>query len=565
MSERETMPFDVVIVGGGPAGLATAIHLAQLIEKAPSGHASAGAQIVVLEKGQEVGSHAISGAVMDPRGLDALLPGWRTMEPKAPVECAVETDYALWLTAKGGWKLPITPPTLRNHGNYVVSLNKLVRWLAQVAEQKGIQVLPGFPGYQLVREGAGVRGVQLVDAGLDKNGQPKEGQHAPGAILQSKITVLAEGSRGSLTKQLAKDLRLDGVNPMIYAIGVKEVWEVDAGKCPPGLVVHTMGYPLKGDTFGGGWVYGMGATEGGKNLVSIGLVVGLDYPDPSLDPHREFQRYKLNPRIHAFLEGGRLISYGAKSLPEGGLLSMPRMHGDGFLVVGDSAGFVNMTTLKGIHLGIESGMLAAQTIFECLGKGDFGADATRRYEELFRQHVSWRELHKARNFRQGFHKGRLYGLLNAGFGQVFGGRGLLWADRLGTRAGHTYMERVHDLPGGKKPEQPKLPEDGTLTFDKLTDLYSSGTKHEEDQPCHLVVADTSICTNRCTEEYGNPCQHFCPAAVYEMEPAAEPGKLKLKINASNCVHCKTCDIMDPYQIINWVTPEGGGGPQYQYL
>ena len=560
MTERETMPFDVVIAGGGPAGLATAIHLAQLLEKS-----SLSAQIVVIEKGQEVGAHAISGAIMDPSGLDALLPGWRQMDPPCPVECAVGEDYALWLTEAGGRKFPITPPTLRNHGNYVVSLNKLVRWLGQIAEHKGVQVFPGFPGYQLVRDGETVQGVQLVDTGLDKNGQQKDGHYMAGSILQGKITVLAEGSRGSMTKQLVKDLKLDGKNPMIYAIGVKEVWEVDAGQCPPGLVVHTMGYPLKSDTFGGGWVYGMGKTEGGKNLVSVGLVVGLDYRDPTLDPHREFQRYKLNPRIRPFLAGGRMISYGAKSLPEGGLFSMPRMHGDGFLIVGDSAGFVNMTTLKGIHLAIRSGMLAAQTILECLQKNDFSKAATKRYEDLFRGDASWKELHKARNFRQGFHKGRFFGMLNAGFGQVFGGKGFLFSDNLGTKAGHAYMQTLAATHGGSKPEASKLAEDGTLTFDKLTDIYSSGTKHEEDQPCHLVVSDTDICTNRCTKEYGNPCQHFCPAAVYEMEPAEQAGKLKLKINASNCVHCKTCDIMDPYQIINWVTPEGGGGPQYQYL
>ncbi|MCB9885535.1 MAG: electron transfer flavoprotein-ubiquinone oxidoreductase [Planctomycetes bacterium] len=572
MTERDVMEFDVVIVGGGPAGLCTAIHLAQSVERHNAEVERTGAgeklspEICLIEKAAEIGAHSISGAVLDPKALDALLPEWRTMQPKAPVEAEVHEDYALWLTEKGGMKFPITPPPLRNHGNFVVSLNKLVRWLGEIAEQKGIQIFPGFPGAVLQRDGDKVTGVQLADSGLDKNGE-KKGNYEPGGILAAKLVVLAEGSRGSMTKQLVADLGLQGKNPQVYGIGVKEVWEVPKGQCPPGLVVHTMGYPLDSQTFGGGWVYGMGETEDGKNMVSVGLVVGLDYQDPTMDAHRQLQRMKLHPKVAPFLRGGKLLNYGAKSLPEGGLYSMPRHHGDGFVIVGDSAGLMNSMRLKGIHLAMRSGMLAAEAALACLRSGDFSAKGTAHYAEALQKDWVHDELWKCRNFHQGFHKGRLAGLVNAGFAQLFGGKGTLWSDELKSNAGHTYMKKVVDYFGGKgKPEVEKLPEDGTLTFDKLTSVYSSGTMHEEDQPCHLVVTEPDLCSTRCVEEFGNPCQHFCPAAVYEMEE--KPGRkhgVDLKINASNCVHCKTCDIMDPYQVINWVTPEGGGGPNYQNL
>ncbi len=572
MTERDVMDFDVVVVGAGPSGLATAIHLANLVERHNAEVRKTGRgqeqapQVCVIEKAAEIGAHSLSGAVMDPKGLDALVPGWRTMEPRAPVEAEVHRDYALWLTAKGGFKLPITPPPLRNHGNFVVSLNKMVKWLGGIAEQKGIQIFPGFPGASLVRAGERVTGVQLGDSGVDKHGKPK-GNYQAGGILAGKLVVLAEGTRGSLTKDLVADLKLEGANPQVYAVGVKEVWEVPKGQCAPGLVVHTMGYPLDSSTFGGGWVYGMGETEGGKNLVSVGLVVGLDYRDPTTDSHRELQRMKLNPRIAAFLRGGKMLHYGAKSLPEGGLYAMPRGYGDGFLIVGDAAGLMNSMRLKGIHLAMRSGMLAAETAFQCLLSGDTSAAATIAYDRATKADWVHDELRQCRNFHQGFHKGRLAGLVNAGFAQLFRGKGAFWSDELKSDAGHTYMETVAKHFGGKgKPKVDKLPEDGELTFDKLTSVYASGTMHEEDQPCHLVVIQPDVCSTRCVEEYGNPCQHFCPAAVYEMEP--RPGTkhgIDLKINASNCVHCKTCDIMDPYQVIDWVTPEGGGGPNYTNL
>ncbi len=572
MTERDVMEFDVVIVGGGPSGMATAIHLKNLIErhnaeveKTGQGQPIPG-EVVLIEKAAEIGAHSISGAVMDPKGLDALIPDWRTMEPKAPVEAEVHDDYAIWLTENGGFKFPVTPPPLKNHGNFVISLNKMVKWLGGIAEQKGIQVFPGFPGAKLVREGDRVTGVQLQDAGVDKHGEQK-GSFQAGGILAGKLVVLAEGSRGSMTKQLISDLKLEGKNPQVYGIGVKEVWEVPAGQCAPGLVVHTMGYPLDSQTFGGGWVYGMGQTEGGKNLVSIGLVVGLDYKDPTMDAHRQLQRMKLNPKIAAFLKGGKMLHYGAKSLPEGGLYSMPRNYGDGFVIVGDSAGLMNSMRLKGIHLAMRSGMLAAETAFQCLKSGDTSKNATKHYSERMQNDWVHDELWQCRNFHQGFHKGRLMGLLNGGFAQFFGGKGFLFSDNLKSPAGHTFMKTLGSYFKGKgKPKPEKLAQDGTLTFDKLTSVYSSGTMHEEDQPCHLVVTQPDLCSTRCVEEFGNPCQHFCPAAVYEMEEKAGTRHgVELKINASNCVHCKTCDIMDPYQVINWVTPEGGGGPNYTNL
>ena len=572
MTERDEMEFDVVIVGGGPSGLATAIHLADLVERHNDEVSRSGTgeplapEIVLIEKAAEIGAHSISGAVMDPKAMDQLLPDWRSMEPKPPIEAEVDRDYALWLTEGGGYRLPITPPPLKNHGNLVVSLNKMVRWLGEVAEAKGVQIFPGFPGAELVRDGDAVGGVQLQDAGLDKHGEAK-GSFEPGGILRGKLTVLAEGSRGSLTKQLVADLGLQGQNPQVYGIGVKECWEVPKGQCPPGLVVHTMGYPLDSKTFGGGWVYGMGESDEGHNLVSIGLVIGLDCPDPTMDAHRQLQRFKLNPRVRAFLEGGKMLNYGAKSLPEGGLFSMPRCYGDGFVIVGDSAGLMNNMRLKGIHLALRSGMLAAETAFDCLRKGEFGKSATQGYAEKMKKDWIHDELRQGRNFHQGFHKGRLMGLVNAGFGQLFGGRGFLWRDNLPAKAGHEYMQKADRYFGGKgKPELEKLPDDGELTFDKLTSVYKSGTMHEEDQPCHLVVSSPDLCSTQCVEEYGNPCQYFCPAAVYEMEERSDAAHgIDLKINASNCVHCKTCDIMDPYQVINWVTPEGGGGPNYQNL
>jgi electron-transferring-flavoprotein dehydrogenase len=559
--EREQLEADVVIVGAGPAGLACALHLANLIKK----HNEAGAKpalsaenIYVLEKGREIGAHQLSGGVMDPRGLRELVPDFEKSAPAGALDTPVTGDAAYFLTEGSALKFPITPPPLRNHGNYVVSLSKLAKWLGGLVEQAGVNVFTQFGGAQLIYEGEGIAGVVTEDKGLDKNGKPKD-NYTPGYELRAKVTVLAEGPRGSLTKDLVAKRNLDGLNPQVYAIGVKELWEVLPGRIALGYVAHTMGWPLDSSMYGGGWMYGMR-----ENRVSVGLVAGLEYHNPLFDPYEAFQKFKTHPFMRRVLEGGKLVRYGAKTIPEGGWYSMPRTYVDGGLIIGDSASFLNSQRLKGIHMAIKSGMLAAETIFDALRAGDTSAKTLAAFPQ--KVEASWikRELWAVRNFHQSFQHGLWAGLFHAGIQMVTGGRGLV--DPMRVHAGHEAYQKLDALRGAPstsdaKPSVERFKGDGQLTFDRLTDVYHSGTRHEEDQPCHLVVTDTNICVTRCVQEYGNPCQYFCPAAVYEM--TMEKGERRLKINASNCVHCKTCDIADPYQIINWVVPEGGGGPSYE--
>jgi electron-transferring-flavoprotein dehydrogenase len=547
---REQLEADVLIVGAGPAGLACALRLAQLAEADRArGQAPAVApeNIYVLEKGREVGAHQLSGALLDPRSLRELVPGF---EQSAPLEAPVREDAAYVLTPHRAWKLPLTPPPLRNHGNYVISLNRLVRWLGHLVEQAGVNIFTQFAGSSLLWEGDGIAGVVTDDKGLDRTGRPKA-NFQPGYELRARVTVLAEGPRGSLTRQLVERLRLDGINPQIYALGLKELWEVPPGRIAPGWVAHTVGWPLDWHTYGGGWIYGLP-----DNRVSIGLVVGLEYADPRFDPHAAFQLWKTHPLLRRLLAGGRLLRYGAKTLPEGGWYSMPRPYVSGGLIIGDSASLLNAQRLKGIHLAIKSGMLAAETIYEALRARDTSAARLASYQQRLEQSWVRDELWPVRNFHQGFRHGFLPGLVHAGLQMLTDGRGL--RDPLRVPAGHTAYRRVSD--GQWKPLE-RFRGDGTLTFDVLTDVYHSGTRHEEDQPCHLHVLDPTLCITRCVHEYGNPCQYFCPAMVYEMVREGE--QLRLKINAANCVHCKTCDIADPYQIILWVPPEGGGGPNYE--
>ena len=547
--ERERLDADVLIVGAGPAGLACALHLANLIRN----HNESGAKpelsaenIYVLEKAREAGAHQLSGAVLDPRGLAELVPDF---EKHAPLDSPVTDDAAYFLTRARAWKFPVTPAPLRNRGNYVVSLNRLVKWMAGLVEQAGVNLFTQFAGAAMLYVGDAVVGVRGEDKGLDKDGKPKE-NFAPGYELRAKVTVLAEGPRGSLTKELVSRLGLDGLNPQAYAIGIKELWEVPPGRIAAGSVAHTLGWPLDSSQHGGGWIYGMR-----DNRVSIGLVASLEYHDPRFDPHEAFQRYKTHPRLRRVLEGGTLVRFGAKTIPEGGWYSMPRPYADGVLLIGDSASFLNGQRLKGIHLAIKSGMLAAETILEALRSGDASARALSSFSE--KVGASWikPELWRVRNFHQGFQHGLYAGLFNTGMQMITGGRGLV--DPMRMRPGYEEYRKI--APG--EPAPARFTGDGELTFDRLTDVYHSGTRHEEDQPCHLHVADTNVCADRCATEYGNPCQYFCPAAVYEM--VREGSGLRLKINASNCVHCKTCDIADPYQIITWVPPEGGGGPNYE--
>ena len=551
-AERETLETGVLIVGAGPAGLSCALRLVQLIRGHPAPPLQTDS-IYVLEKASEVGAHCLSGAVLDPRALRELIPDFEAQG--APLDSPVTSDRVFYFTSSGAWKLPLNPPFLRNHGNYVVSLNKLAKWLAQRVEGAGVNIFAGFSGMEVLFEGSRVTGVGTEDKGLDKNGKPKS-NFQPGTNLRAKVTVLAEGPRGSLAKQLISRLGLDcDREPQVYSLGIKELWEIPAGRIAAGEVIHTAGWPLASSQFGGGFIYALSETK-----LSIGLVSGLDYGDPRFDPHSAFQQWKTHPWLRRVLQGGQMLRYGAKTIPEGGYFSVPATATDGALLIGDSAGFLNSQRLKGIHLAMKTGMLAAETIFEALCAGDTSARSLGKFEGCWR--ASWvkNELWKVRNFHQGFEHGFWAGAIHGALQYVTGGRG--WRARYPARAGHERMKQLSETYTAP-PEQPKT--DGRLAFDKLTDVYHSGTHHEEDQPCHLKIADFDICNHRCTAEYGNPCQYFCPAAVYEMEEVPGGAGKRLKINASNCVHCKTCDIADPYQIITWVPPEGGGGPQYDGL
>lgn len=554
--ERERLDADVLIIGGGPAGFACALHLAKLIEQHRQANKSpqlSAENVYVLEKAREIGAHQLSGAILDPCALRELVPDF---EKSAPLDTPVTGDAAYYFTAKKAWKLPITPPPLANHGNFVVSLNRLVKWLGGLAEKRGVNVFTQFAGKHLIYEGDGanarVGGVLTEDKGVDKNGKPKD-NYTPGYELRAKITVLAEGPRGSLTKEMVNRLKLDGPNPQVYGIGIKELWDVQPGRIKAGFVGHTLGWPLDAHKYGGGWIYGLR-----DNRVSVGMVIALEYQNPLFDPHEAFQKFKIHPFVKEILGGGKLVRYGAKTVPYGGWYSMPRSYVDGALIIGDSASLLNSQRLKGIHTAIKSGMLAAETIYEALCAGDTSAKTLSTYRDRLERSWLKKELYAVRNFHQAFHGGLWTGLLNAGAQFVTGGRGFI--DPMRGEAGYKEYEKL-DRGRALVDQSSRFKGDGKLTFDRLTDVYHSGTRHEEDQPCHLVVLDPNICSDRCVREYGNPCQYFCPAAVYEM--TLDKGEPKLKINASNCVHCKTCDIADPYQIINWVPPEGGGGPNYE--
>ena len=555
--ERETLDLDVLFVGAGPAGLAGAYHLGRLIRDhnaAGDGREPLEVSIGVLEKGQEVGSHILSGAVVDPRSLKELFPGsWQD----APLSAEVDKERMLWLTERFALPMPIPPP-LENHGNHVASVGRLAKWMAERCEEVDVDVFTEFPATEVLLEDGRVAGVRTGDRGIGHDGQRKA-NFEPGIDIRTRCTVLSEGVRGTLTKQLDEALGLsEGVNPQVYSIGIKELWEIPAGRVEPGEVIHTMGWPLGLDTFGGGFLYAMTET-----LFIVGLVVGLDYKNPLLDPHAEFQRMKTHPALAKILEGGQMVNYGAKALPEGGWWALPRLSGDGFLLTGDSAGFLNSMRLKGVHLAMKSGMLAAETLYEGLVQDDLSEEALARYRQKIEDSWVREELWEVRNFHQAFDKGALVGMFQAGVGMLTDGRGYGIWNRLSTEPGHERMASLQSEVGAKLGQPEEAPNDGKLTFDRLANVYNSGTSHDEDQPVHLLVADTDVCVYQCTVEYGNPCQRFCPAAVYEMVDDAQEAKgERLQINASNCVHCKTCDIMDPYGIITWVPPEGGGGPNY---
>jgi len=446
---------------------------------------------------------------------------------------------------------------LRDHGNYVISLNRFVKWMGGKVEETGITVFTGFAGSELLFEGGRVTGVRTDDKGVNKEND-KKSNFEPGYDLNAKVVILAEGSRGSLTKQLIQRFKLDaGLNAQTYGQGVKELWEVPAGRIAAGEVIYTMGWPLTTKEYGGAWIYG-----GKDNVVSLGFVTGLDYRDPRLDPQHVLQEFKKHPFVTQLLAGGKMIRYGAKSMPYGGWWAVPPLAGDGWMIIGDSAGLLNSQRLKGIHLAIKSGMLAAETAFEALRKDNSSATVLGQFQQKVESSWIKDELWKVRNFHQGFEHGFWPGMFHAALQQVTGGRGL--RNRYPSTLGYQRMKRLAELPASGGAEARLLGPtkgDGKLTFDKLTDLYHSGTKHEEDQPAHLVIENTDVCNERCIQEFGSPCQNFCPANVYELvdDPTQPEGK-RISLNPSNCVHCKACDIADPYQIITWVPPEGGGGP-----
>jgi electron-transferring-flavoprotein dehydrogenase len=545
-TDREAMEFDVLIVGAGPSGLSAAIRLKQL-----AAEAGRETSVCVIEKGSEVGAHILSGAVLEPRALNELIPDWK--EKGAPLHTPVASEKFLFLTEKRAVAVPslFLLPAMKNHGNYIISLGNLCRWLGQQAEALGVEIYPGFAGAEvLIDETGAVKGVATGDMGIGKDGKRTE-QFQPGMELHAKYTIFAEGCRGSLGRQLMERFKLrDGVQPQTYGIGLKELWEVDPAQHRQGLVVHTAGWPLDGATYGGSFLYHLE-----NNLVSVGFVVGLGYKNPFLSPFEEFQRFKTHPAIRATFEGGKRVAYGARAMNAGGVQSLPKMSFPGGVLVGCEAGTLNMPKIKGTHTAMKSGMLAAEAAFAALGAGR-QRDALAEYEAAFKASWAYEELWRARNVKPSFKWGLYGGTLYAGIDQI------LFRGRAPWTLKHPYADHQTLRPAAesKRIEYPKP--DGKITFDRLSSVFISNTNHEENQPAHLTLKDASVPIDYNLKLFDAPEQRYCPAGVYEIVRDGEGGAPRLQINAQNCVHCKTCDIKDPSQNIVWVTPEGGGGPNY---
>ena len=562
---RETMDVDVLIVGGGAAGLSCAYKIATDIEKHNQAIAEGKLQadpipdqmIVVLEKGSKIGAHSFSGAVLNPKALKELIPNY--LELGCPLDSEVKKDAVYYLSQKSAFKLPITPPPFHNIGHSIISLSKFNRWLASQCEAKGINIFPGFAAVEALYEGDKIVGVRTGDKGRDKEGNPKA-NFEPGLILKAKTTVFAEGIRGSLFKQVSKKLNLrDGKNHEVFEEGVKEIIQMPTGTVEAGQVIHTMGYPLN-KSIGGTFIY----TIPGDKII-LGLVAYLDSNDPMLDPHRELQKLKTHPFIANLVQGGKVIAYGGKTLPAGGWYSMPKLFGDGWMVCGDSASMVDVQKLKGIHLAMKSGMAAAETAFDAIKSQDFSSTALKSYEEKIHNSFVKSELYRVRNFHQTLSKGFIASLPLIALQEITGGRGLFdnmksHCDAYTTKS----VKEVWGVENGFSTPENKLPKaDGILMFDKLGSVYLTGTSHDEDSPNHLLLLNGDICREQCQPKFNSPCVQFCPASVYEMLPSKlDSTKYDLQINYTNCIHCKTCDIKCPHENIDWTVPEGGGGPKY---